>query len=309
VSPCVNRCNLGGGLNRNAGKCLHFADVKNVTAPSRMRAASVVMLGKPRRRQNRGNVDEWPSEVDAEWRVGKVSAPRRGTVGAYKAEVNSQGRLLRGVKQQQLNVLRVFGGSAKGRKIRSPEVYHRPMMGKVREALFSMLNDFDVLRSERSALDLYAGSGSVCIEALSRGMGSAVFVDYSTESAAVIDENLQSCGFGTRGRSLCASVEDVLANPSMFGVDRHVDLITVTPPYEEVDYGELVTSIAQSDCVGEGTFVVVEYPVELRTLPPVIMNRLIGMRNRRYGRTVIAIYACQPNRDLEPRHDEFIDLK
>lgn len=61
----------------------------------------------------------------------------------------------------------------------------------------------------------------------------------------------------------------------------------------------------ESGCVGEGSFVFVEYPVELKSLPPTIDHRLIGIRNRRYGRTVVAVYACQPDVGLQTRPDEF----
>ncbi|KAA8494750.1 putative rRNA methyltransferase YlbH [Porphyridium purpureum] len=261
---------------------------------------------RSRRQDGRGADVDRVERADEDFRLGRVKAPRRGVVGAKRANTREQGRLLRGVPEKKLNVLRVFGGTAKGRKIMSPEVYHRPMMGKVREALFSILYDFDVLRPECSALDLYSGSGSVCIEALSRGTGFAHFVDFSESSCSAIAENLERCQFAERGVAICAKVEDVLQRPREFGIERHADLITVTPPYEEVDYGELLVALAKSDCVGEGSFVVVEYPIELGSLPPVVMDRLIGMRNRKYGRTVLAIYACQPPVDMEPRQDEFI---
>lgn len=191
----------------------------------------------------------------------------------------------------------------------SPNVYLRPMMGKVREALFSMLDMFEVLRSDGATLDLFAGSGSIGIESLSRGMGSAVFVDAAPECTETITENLANCRFEDRGRSVCARVENFVESGTAYNNQRHYDLITITPPYEEVDYAELLTIVANSECVGENTFVVVEYPVELKALPPVIGQRLIGIRNRRYGRTVLAFYACQPDVDVNPRPDEFIDVR
>lgn len=191
----------------------------------------------------------------------------------------------------------------------SPNVYLRPMMGKVREALFSMLDMFDVLRSDGATLDLFAGSGSIGIESLSRGMGRAVFVDAAPECTETITENLAKCRFGDRGRSVCARVEKFVEGGAAYNNQRHYDLITITPPYEEVDYGELMTIVANSECVGENTFVVVEYPVELKSLPPVIDQRLIGIRNRKYGRTVLALYACQPDVDVNARPEEFIDVR
>lgn len=160
----------------------------------------------------------------------------------------------------------------------SPNVYLRPMMGKVREALFSMLEMFGVLRSDGATLDLFAGSGSNGIESLSRGMGRAVFVDAAPECTETINGNLANCGFEERGQLVCARVEQFVQNGPAYNNQRHYDLITITPPYEEVDYSELMTRVATSDCVGENTFVVVEYPVELKSLPHVIGERLIGTR-------------------------------
>ena len=85
---------------------------------------------------------EVPESAGSDFRLGRVKAPRKGVVGAKKANTREQGRLVRGMPEKKLNVLRVFGGTAKGRKIISPEVYHRPMMGKVREALFSIVSLF-----------------------------------------------------------------------------------------------------------------------------------------------------------------------
>lgn len=249
---------------------------------------------------------------DDQWTTGRVRAARRQRGGgrSRRGSVRIQGKYYRPrALPPQPPGLHVTAGTARGRRVMSPNVYLRPMMSKVREALFSMLEMFEVLRSDGAALDLFAGSGSVGIEALSRGMGRAVFVDSAMECTDTINGNLVNCGFGERGQSVCARVEDFVQNGITYNNQRHYDLITITPPYEEVDYAELMTSVATSDCVGENTFVVVEYPVELRTLPPSISQRLIGIRNRRYGRTVLALYACQPDIDITPRPDEFMDKK
>ena len=76
------------------------------------------------------------------------------------------------------------------------------------------------------------------------------------------------------------------------------DVVSITPPYEEVVYSQLLDAVCSSPAVGEDTIVIVEYPVELGCLPHVIRaeeggegaSTLVGVRNRRYGRTVVAIY-------------------
>lgn len=83
------------------------------------------------------------------------------------------------------NRLRVIAGSAKGKKIDSPDVYLRPMMAKVREALFSTLSFMDVFAANTTrVLDTFCGSGSVGLEALSRGGAACCFVDLSPDCAA-----------------------------------------------------------------------------------------------------------------------------
>lgn len=247
-----------------------------------------------------------------DWSPGKTHAPRqqRGGGRRFRGYVRSQGKSCVAQKlPPNPPGLRVASGSARGRRIKSPNVYLRPMMAKVREAVFSMLFMLDALRRDGTCLDLFAGCGSVGIEALSRGMQRAVFVDYSRECVESINNNLANCEFSERGLPVCSRVEQFVKDGERYNNGRHYDLITITPPYEEVDYGKLMKTVSESNCVGEGTFVVVEYPVELGSFPPSIGHRLVGVRNRRYGRTVIAVYACQPDIDVELRPEEFVTLK
>uniref|UniRef100_A0A7S3ACC5 Uncharacterized protein n=2 Tax=Rhodosorus marinus TaxID=101924 RepID=A0A7S3ACC5_9RHOD len=248
------------------------------------------------------------SEASSEkekYKLGKVSAPRASKYGKRKFQVGNvkqQGKKY--VEYVPAPQLRITGGSAKGRKLTSPDVYMRPMMGKVREAVYSMLYQFDALEGGM-AVDMFCGSGSVGLEALSRGLDQAVFVDLSPVCTETCEKNVVHCGFEGRGRAINCTAEQMLLHPERYGVEGHAKLITLTPPYEEVDYGELMYAAAGSDLVGEGTFLVVEYPVELGSLEPAYRHRLVGIRNRKYGRTVIAIYACQPPRFVDPRPDEF----
>ena len=106
-------------------------------------------------------------------------------------------------------------------------------------------------------------------------------------------------------------VDTFLADPSRYGVTEPFDLIAITPPYEEVVYADLVTQLAASAAVGEDTLVVIEYPVELGCFPPTLADgQLIGLRNRRYGRTVIGLYVNRPSGRLDyaPFTEEFVSL-
>lgn len=186
------------------------------------------------------------------------------------------------------HIMRVTGGTAKGHTIRSPRgVDLRPMMEKVREALFNMLMAMGAIHG--SVLDLYAGTGAVGIEALSRGFERADFVEKDYRAARAIEQNLETTGLAERGRIHRQRVEDVLEHPEVLGSDRPYDVISVTPPYEEVDFVHLTSVLAASSLVGPGTIVVVEYPDELGTMPETI-GQLEQIRDRQYGRTRLAIY-------------------
>ena len=184
-------------------------------------------------------------------------------------------------------------------------------MSRVREALFSMLYPANVLRDTANVLDIFAGSGVVGIEALSRGMGSATFVDFSSTCTSTIRRNLEMLGAEANGRVVEARAEDFLARPERYGATGSFDLVTLTPPYEEVIYSELMEQLANSPVLGEDTIVVVEYPIELGVFPQVYANsKLIGLRNRRYGRTVLAMYVNRPSGKLrmDSFTEEFVQL-
>lgn len=251
------------------------------------------------------------SEWDSEWKTDKVRAhrPMRGVRRGSQRPVHVQGRPRRNAPARMPPRVRITSGSARGRKLTSPNVHLRPMMGRVREAVFSMLDELGALRSDGAALDLFAGLGSVGLEALSRGMRNGVFVDSAPACVSTIRDNAAHCGLADRSNVVCDTVESFLPKARAANNNEPFALITVTPPYEEVVYSDLLTMIATSDAVGEGTFVVVEYPLELKELPPAIEHRLIGVRNRRYGRTIIAIYACQPSIHIDLRPDEFVYKK
>lgn len=181
------------------------------------------------------------------------------------------------------------------------------MMAKVREALFSMLTSLDVLQETATMLDTFSGTGVVGLEALSRGVGNVTFVDASSTCVSTIVRNCEELGFDTRARVVKARVEDVLSSPARYGVASPVSVVTLTPPYEEVSYPELLDALLLSPVLGEDTIAVVEYPKEISLPSSLGDGRLQGLRNREHGRTVLAIYICDPTGRCEvtPRPKEF----
>ena len=209
------------------------------------------------------------------------------------------------------NRLRIIGGSAKGKKIESPEVYLRPMMGKVREALYSTLTFLGLFQSNTThVLDIFSGSGSVGLEALSRGAAGVTFVDMAQNCCDTAIKNADACGFPGQATAVVGRAEDVLKDPLRYGLTRPFQLVTLTPPYEEVVYKELIDAICDSPLVEENTIVVIEYPVELGTLPHILgEDKLFGIRNRKYGRTVLGIYVYRPSKQYDLKVEEFMPLK
>ncbi len=122
--------------------------------------------------------------------------------------------------------IRVITGSARGKRLKTLDGLDvRPTSDKVKEAIFSIIQ-FDL--PEASVLDLFAGSGQLGIEALSRGAKHCVFVDKSRASIAVIRENVMSCGFINESRILNMDSIDYLrsAKPG-------IDIALLDPPYEQ----------------------------------------------------------------------------
>jgi 16S rRNA (guanine966-N2)-methyltransferase len=121
----------------------------------------------------------------------------------------------------------VIAGSAKGRRLVRVPAGVRPVSERAREGLFSSLS----ARVEGTrVLDLYAGTGALGIEALSRGAEEAVFVDRSTSSVAAIRANLERTGFRESGRVIRADVGRYLERSGT--ADPGFDLVFLDPPYE-----------------------------------------------------------------------------
>ena len=141
-----------------------------------------------------------------------------------------------------------------GRRITVPRTGTRPTTDRVRESLFNVLSariDF----TGATVLDLYAGSGALGLEALSRGAASALFVEADHRAAAVIAKNIASLGVegATLRRGAVAAVLGA-------GADRPVDLVLADPPYDvsEAEVNEMITALATGGWTKAGTIVVVE---------------------------------------------------
>ncbi len=144
--------------------------------------------------------------------------------------------------------MRVISGIAKGRKLKTPQGMNvRPTADSVKEAVFNIIQD-DV--ADRRVLDLFAGSGQLGIEALSRGAREAVFVDTSNTALRLVKDNLKLCGFA--GETVKEDAVIYLQHAAPF------DLIFIDPPYDSDYYEKVLEKIKLFDILTDGGIIIVE---------------------------------------------------
>ena len=192
--------------------------------------------------------------------------------------------------------MRVVGGKAKGRRLLAPKGQSvRPTAARVKESLFNILpRDF----SGMTVLDLFAGTGNLSIEALSRGAAQAVLVDSSARSAAAIKENLRRLGFAAQSEVWIAPVARALR--SLARKCERFDVVFLDPPYEQGLAGRALGAIAESELLSESAIVVVEHSVREALKPS--YGRLQLHDQRRYGDTLLSFYK-RPALSIQPRED------
>jgi 16S rRNA (guanine966-N2)-methyltransferase len=178
--------------------------------------------------------------------------------------------------------VRVVAGTLRGRKLRAVagEVT-RPTADRVKEALFSILGPLDGAR----VLDLYAGTGALGIEALSRGAGHSVFVESSREALSVLKANVEALTLSDR---VAVVASEVARAKRAIERERPYDLVFVDPPYEElakalVTVADLTTSFEL--LTSEGVLV-----VEHASRDAVLLPNLEAVDTRRYGSTTLTFF-------------------
>jgi 16S rRNA (guanine(966)-N(2))-methyltransferase RsmD len=179
--------------------------------------------------------------------------------------------------------MRIIAGAFRGRRLHGPKGDKvRPTIDRVREAIFSMLAP-EIPDSR--VLDLFAGTGAMGLEALSRGAALSVFVDQSADSVRLIRENIELCGAESKSR--------VIREPALSAIRRLAsqnelfDIIFLDPPYGKgfiQETLEILEKVAQTDAI-----VVAEHHVKDES--PATLGPWIRDRERRYGDTLISIYS------------------
>jgi 16S rRNA (guanine966-N2)-methyltransferase len=181
---------------------------------------------------------------------------------------------------------RVTGGALRGRRLATPpNARTRPTLARVRQALFAALEHLPGGQPAGSVLDLYAGSGALGVEAVSRGWQEVWFVERDPAALQALRRNVQALGLAGRARVLAWDVVRFLASPAF--AERRFDLVFVDPPYAVGPRPVLERLGAVAP--GRIGLVVAHHPLG-EELPAAVGN-LVCVWRRRYGRAGLAVYA------------------
>ncbi len=176
--------------------------------------------------------------------------------------------------------MRIIAGSAKGRRLASPKSSAtRPVLDQVKESIFNILFDVGDLR----VLDLFAGTGSIGLEAVSRGAREAIFVDNDRDAVSTIRENIERCGFENETRIISKHVESAI---KILGKkDEPFDLIFIDPPYLKDLVVPTIAAVFEAGLLApDGQIITEHHPKEpIQGLP----GGLGISDERKYGQTLI----------------------
>lgn len=179
--------------------------------------------------------------------------------------------------------MRVIAGAAKGRKLLSVSGQAtRPITDRVKKSLFDILGERVV---DALFLDLFAGTGSVGIEALSRGARRAVFVERSRQALKVIVENLKATGLADRAQVVSADAFKFLKR----AFDEKFDIIYMAPPQYKGLWAKMLLALDKRELLtSEGLIIAQMHPKEFVALD---LKSLQLTDQRRYGSTLLCFYA------------------
>ena len=181
-------------------------------------------------------------------------------------------------------MLRIIGGIARGVPIKAPDTKDtRPTLDRTKESVFNIMMPY---LADTAVLDLFAGSGSLGIEALSRGAKNAVFVDKSRKCRDIILYNLDKTKFSRQAEVLAMDVE----NAVRYLAGRHdkFDIIFMDPPYNMNFVNKTIQIISDFDIMSEEGILACEH--HENETPPDKVGNLVRTRIKHYGETVFSFY-------------------
>lgn len=177
--------------------------------------------------------------------------------------------------------MRVVTGKARGVLLKTPEgMQTRPTADRVKEAMFSIVN-FDIPGA--SVLDLFAGTGQLGIEALSRGAKSAVFVDAREDACKIVRENLRRTKMENQAKTVRSDYLEYLKR-----CREKFDIILLDPPYAEVFLETALKTIAEIDILQSGGIIITERPLGKELL--LDFDGFARSKDYKYGNTLLTLY-------------------
>ncbi|MBF0223844.1 MAG: 16S rRNA (guanine(966)-N(2))-methyltransferase RsmD [Desulfobacterales bacterium] len=180
--------------------------------------------------------------------------------------------------------LRIIAGALKGKKLDTIDGKKvRPTSGKVREAVYSIIS---TQISDAIVLDLFAGTGAMGIEAISRGANKSIFIDNFTNSLSTIKKNVTKCRIENQSSII---KWDILRNLSCISYDKPLfDIVFIDPPYGKNIVNQVLTNLHMSKCLKPEALIIVEHSKEEN-----ILNEYIDFKRydqRKYGQTFVSFY-------------------
>ena len=180
-------------------------------------------------------------------------------------------------------MMRIITGSARGTRLETLEGNAtRPTSERVKGAIFSSLQ-FEL--EGRRVLDLFAGSGQMGLEALSRGAATVTFADSSPEAIAIVKENARRCGFFDRARYLISDYRNVIRKAA--GRDTY-DLVFIDPPYAQDSAADAVLRILEAGLLAPGAILVTE--AGKPSILPELPSGLTLRKETRYSVSHVSIF-------------------
>lgn len=181
----------------------------------------------------------------------------------------------------------MIAGSARGRRLVTPQDSTvRPTADRVREALFSILISRLGNLAECRILDVFAGTGALGIEALSRGAASAVFIDSQRSSILLVEKNLALTGLASQGRTMFMDARQALATLARQG--KQFDIVFCDPPYRDIALrDQVLESLGSSGLLTQHAVVVLEGAAGNKL--PDMVGRLTTIDSRAYGDTSVTL--------------------
>jgi 16S rRNA (guanine966-N2)-methyltransferase len=190
--------------------------------------------------------------------------------------------------------LRIIGGTAKGRRLQTPpkstakrtgRPVIRPTADRAREALFSIIGS----EVENAwVLDLFAGTGALGLEALSRGAWSAVFVDKNSQSITLIQKNIELCGFSDKSSIIKRDLAKSLSFLERILPGKEFSLIFIDPPYKKGLSLNMIKELSSGALLASSGLIIVEDDADIEL--PRSMGLLTLIDQRQYGDTGFWLY-------------------